>query len=191
MKTKDELRGVIRVQRARLTLEQIDTWSKAAIRHLKEWVAVNKAARIACYMAKPFEVQTQRFIEQCLTEGKQVCVPRHIDGQRGYAWSWVEPAGAWRDGPFHIAEPAHHLPVDLSEIELSIVPVVAVDAAGNRLGNGGGNFDRLLSGLKCPRAALAFAFQIVDAVPMESHDVPVNAIITQTGLHACESATSR
>ena len=188
MKTKDEWRRMIRIQRAGLTLEQINEWSKAAIRHLREWATFQQAQRIACYMAKPFEVQTQSFIEQCLTKGKQVCVPRHIDGKSGYEWSWVEPAGAWRDGPFRIAEPAHYNPVKIKEIELAIVPVVAVDTAGHRLGAGGGNFDRLLARMECPRAGLAFAFQVVEAIPMEAHDVPVNAIITQTGLHACEAA---
>ncbi len=180
MKNKNEIRRAIRVQRAGLTLEWIDTQSKAALKRLRELDALKNASQLACYLAKPFEIQTQAFIESLLTEGKRVCVPRHIDNQTGYAWSWVRPAGAWRDGPWRIPEPAHYDAADHQDIELAIVPAVAVDPSGQRLGHGGGNFDRLLAGLSCARIALVFDFQVLDEVPVESHDVPVNFIVTET-----------
>ena len=179
MKTKDEIRHAIRVQRAGLTLDWIDKNSKAAIAQLSELPVLKDAAALACYLAKPFEVQTQRFIEGCVTAGKRVCVPRHLDGKTGYAWSWVQPGAAWRDGPWHIAEPAQYEPVEMEALHFAIVPAVAVDRAGHRLGHGGGNFDRLLAGLTCTRAALVFDFQLIDEIPMEAHDVPVNIIVTE------------
>lgn len=183
MKTKDEIRHDIRVQRATLTLADIESGTKAAIEQLRQLPQLEECTNLACYLAKPFEIQTQRFIENALTAGKRVCVPRHIDGQRGYDWSWVQPAAAWRDGPWHIAEPAHHDPVDLNAIELAIVPAVAVDLAGHRLGHGGGNFDRLLSHMPCARLALVFDFQVWDEIPVEEHDVPVSIIVTETRTH--------
>lgn len=187
MKTKEELRRDIRVKRAGLTLEHINTATRSVINRLEALPEIQQANRLACYLAKPFEIQTQRFIEACLTAGKSVCVPRHIDGETGYAWSWVEPAGAWRDGPWHIAEPAHYVPVDIKTVEVSIVPVVAVDPKGNRLGHGGGNFDRLLSGLPGVKIALAFSFQLIDVVPMESHDLQVDIIITENDVYRVRS----
>lgn len=178
MKTKDDIRHAIRVRRAALTLEEIAIRSKAAIAKLEELDLLRSAKSFACYLSKPFEVQTQRFIEMCTTADQRVCVPRHIDDEVGYAWSWVEPGGAWRDGPWRIAEPAHFQPVDPAELDLAIVPAVALDAAGNRLGHGGGNYDRLLRPVDAPHVGLVFDFQVVDAVPTESHDVPVNLIVT-------------
>ncbi len=187
MKTKDEIRRMIRVKRAGLTLEWIDTHSKAAIERLRESDVLKGAVNLACYLAKPFEIQTQRFIESCLMEGKRVCVPRHIDDQEGYAWSWVSPAGAWRDGPWHIAEPAQFDPADTNAIELAIVPAVAVDRAGQRVGHGGGNFDRLLAGITCTRVALVFDFQVIEEVPTESHDVPINVIVTENETYTIQA----
>lgn len=184
MKTKDEIRKAIRVQRAQMTLDSIGKHSKAALARLKELDELKQASRIACYLAKPYEVQTQRFVEDLLTEGKQVCVPRHIDRQYGYAWSWVHPAAAWRDGPWRIAEPAHFDPVDLETIDLAIVPAVSLDLQGNRVGHGGGHVDRLLSDLKCTRVGVVFDFQLLtDEIPMEEHDVPVQIIVTDKRTH--------
>jgi 5-formyltetrahydrofolate cyclo-ligase len=182
MKTKDDIRHDIRIRRAQLTLEEIGTRSRAAIGHLQQTELLQNAEKVACYLSKPFEVQTQRFIETCLTSGKKVCVPRHIDDRLGYAWSWVKPGGAWRDGPWRIAEPAHYVPVDVATLSLAIVPAVAVDAHGHRLGHGGGNFDRLLREVKAPHVALVFDFQLIDAVPVEVHDVPVNLVVSDTGV---------
>ncbi len=186
MKSKDELRHDIRVSRAQLTLADIEERGKKAIENLRALPELQESKAIACYLSKTFEVQTQRFIESCLSAGKRVCVPRHIDGERGYAWSWVVPGGAWRDGPWHIAEPAHYRAVDRNELDLAIVPAVAVDPAGNRLGHGGGNVDRLLMGLDAPHVALVFDFQILDEIPVNEHDVPVQIIVSEKKVHRVE-----
>ncbi len=180
MKTKAEIRAKMRVRRSALTLDEIATRSKAAIEQLETLDILKSSTKMACYLSKPFEVQTQRFIESCVKAGKKVCVPRHIDDELSYAWSWTDPSGAWRDGPWHIAEPAQFNPVDPAELELAIVPAVAVDGQGNRLGHGGGNFDRLLRPVRAPHVGLVFDFQVVDEVPSESHDVPVEWIVTET-----------
>jgi 5-formyltetrahydrofolate cyclo-ligase len=179
MKTKNEIRHAVRVQRAHLTLEQIDTQSKAAIERLRELPVIQQARTLACYLAKPFEVQTQRFIESCLTGGKRVCVPRHLDEPSGYAWNWVQPGGAWRDGPWRIPEPAQSDLAKGATIEAVIVPAVALDSQGHRVGHGGGNFDRLLTGVECPRVGLVFDFQILDEVPVEAHDAPVHFVVSE------------
>lgn len=180
MKTKNEIRAQMRLRRAQLTLDEIATRSKAAIEQLESMDLLQSATKIACYLSKPFEVQTQRFIETCIKNGKKVCVPRHIDDALSYAWSWTDPSGAWRDGPWHIAEPAQFHPVEAEELELAIVPAVAVDRQGNRLGHGGGNFDRLLRPVTAPHIGLIFDFQVVDEVPTESHDVPVDWVVTDS-----------
>lgn len=184
MTTKDEIRHEIRVKRAGLTLDWIDTNSKAAIKRLRDLDVLKETGNLACYLAKPFEVQTQRFIEGCLSEGKRVCVPRRVDDQPGYAWSWVAPAAAWRDGPWRVAEPAQYDAAEDHSIDLAIVPAVAVTRDGRRLGHGGGNFDRLLANLNCPRIALVFDFQVFDEVLTEAHDVPVHFIVTEADTYA-------
>jgi len=77
--------------------------------------------------------------------------------------------------------------IPAEEVELFLVPALAFDRSGNRLGMGGGYFDRLLK-LASPRATIigmAFEFQIVRTLPREKHDVPVNQIVTQAAVRIC------
>ncbi len=73
-----------------------------------------------------------------------------------------------------------------NKIDLAIIPGVAFDTNGNRIGFGQGFYDRLLTQLKCPIIAPAFEFQIVDQVPTEPHDLPVDLIITEQRVINCK-----
>ena len=179
MKSKDEIRYAIQRKRAGLTLGWIRDNSRKAVENLNKIELTRTAGAIAGYYAKGFEVQITPFMEKCLSEGRRVCVPRHRDEMPGYEWSWIVPAEAWRDGPWKIAEPARLRPVNRSEIEIAIIPAVAVDRQGRRLGHGGGNFDRLLSKLTCPKVAVVFEFQVMDEIPTEPHDVSIDFIVTE------------
>ena len=80
----------------------------------------------------------------------------------------------------HIPEPLSSCEkIDPKEIDLAIIPGVAFDKKGNRIGFGHGYYDRLLKKLRCPVIALAYDFQILHAVPRHEHDAPVDTIITE------------
>ena len=64
-------------------------------------------------------------------------------------------------------------------VNLAIIPAVGFDVHGNRLGRGGGFYDRLLSKLKCPKIGVCFDLQIVDSLPVEAHDAKVDLIVTE------------
>ena len=86
-------------------------------------------------------------------------------------------------GKFGIRSVKDPIKIDPSQIDLIIVPGAGFDRLGNRLGLGGGFYDRFLQ--KTPRAlkiALAFQFQIVDKIPVESHDQKIDAIVTSEGV---------
>ena len=93
------------------------------------------------------------------------------------------PEGALRDGPFGAQVP---LVDEFFEPEIVIVPLVAFDRAGGRLGYGGGFYDRTLEQLRARRATLAigfaFAAQEADALPLEATDQPLNMIVTEAGV---------
>lgn len=71
----------------------------------------------------------------------------------------------------------------LRSVGLFIIPVVAFDKSGNRLGRGGGYYDTLLEGIKTPKIGLAYAIQMVDKVPMTKYDVPMDMVITERGIY--------
>lgn len=180
MKSKDEWRDGMRARKRALTPDWITEHSQTAIDHLRTVEAVQRATRLACYCATPVEVQTRDFIGSCLADGKRVCVPRHLDDRNAYEWAWIRTDTIWREGPWQVSEPEQHAPAAAEEIELAIVPAVAVDHYGHRLGHGGAHFDRLLARLTSLRVALVFEFQVQEQIPTEKHDVPVHVIVTDT-----------
>ena len=82
-------------------------------------------------------------------------------------------------GSFHIEEPTGDNVVNPEDIELIVVPAVAYDRKGNRLGRGKGFYDRLLQTTKATKVGIGYEFQLVDEVPVEPHDVGVDIIITE------------
>ncbi len=87
-------------------------------------------------------------------------------------------------GPFRIPEPPPELPVVAPrEVDLWLVPGVAFDPRGNRLGHGAGYYDRLLAGAPGRKIGVAWAFQVVDHVPSAPHDIPMDALVTDEGWH--------
>ena len=85
-------------------------------------------------------------------------------------------------GAFHIEEPTGDNTVSPEEIELVVVPAVAYDRQGNRLGRGKGFYDRLLATTRATKIGVAYEFQIVDEIPCEPHDVKMDMVISQSGI---------
>ncbi|MFN2383074.1 MAG: 5-formyltetrahydrofolate cyclo-ligase, partial [Gemmatimonadota bacterium] len=94
----------------------------------------------------------------------------------------VTARGLWEPVP----DPARAIGAEA--IDLVIVPGLAFDRQGHRLGFGAGLYDRFLAGRQLPTVALAFSLQVLDAVPHTHHDVPMDWIVTETVLITCGAA---
>ncbi|HPC44847.1 MAG TPA: 5-formyltetrahydrofolate cyclo-ligase [Candidatus Latescibacteria bacterium] len=142
---------------------------------LPEW---QNARTVHIYIgALPGEVRTLPIIRWCWDEGRNVIVPVvGKDGDMGHVF--LAPATALATTRWGGLEPRDAEPADSLTADVVIVPGVAFDRSGNRLGMGGGFYDRFLSTVTTPKIALAHAFQIVDAVPVNSHDRRVDLIVT-------------
>lgn len=132
-----------------------------------------EAGTVLLYASLPYEVDTSALLG---TEGKRLVLPV-VEGEvlrlREYR------PGHLRTGYMGISEPDGDCPeVSPSEIDLAIVPGVAFDRAGNRLGKGKGFYDRLLPCLKCPVIGLAFSWQMTGHIPSEEHDAPLSLVIS-------------
>jgi 5-formyltetrahydrofolate cyclo-ligase len=153
-------------------------WERLSI--LKEFAA---ASRLLVYVSTGNEVDTQGLIRQLLAMGRRVCVPRFDAGTQGYAASELRDFdGELTAGKFGILEPkpgAVRLAA-LDRIDAALVPGLAFDETGNRLGRGRGHFDRLLRQTSGAKIALAFDFQVLDEVPAEAHDAHMDFIVTET-----------
>lgn len=153
--------------------------SRAIEKKLFQKKVFQKAKTVMFYASLPEEVQTRAIIVKALAEGKRVLLPR-LEGIRLQPKEIHDMTRDLVSGRFGILEPKRNFPsIPLREIDCVIVPGVAFDRKGNRLGRGGGYYDRFLKRLprKTPSLGLAFRLQTVSALPTSSRDVPVTALI--------------
>lgn len=137
-----------------------------------------KATVICIYVSLPEEVDTKTLLRALFQQNKTVVVPR-VSGDdlilhRMHTMNDLVP------GKFGISEPKVSCPViDTTSVDLFIVPGIAFDRSGYRLGWGKGYYDRLLAGVSAPKIGLAYSFQIVSRLPHHGYDIPMNIVITE------------
>ncbi|MGM9759860.1 MAG: 5-formyltetrahydrofolate cyclo-ligase [Parabacteroides sp.] len=134
------------------------------------------AHTVALYHALPDEVQTASFIHQWYRQ-KRLILPL-VQGEELLLLQYEGPDSVEK-GAFGIWEPkADCRAVAPTEIDLLIVPGVAFDRKGNRLGRGRGFYDRLLTRISAPKIGICFNFQLLDAIPTEPFDQQMDWILT-------------
>ena len=148
--------------------------------------AVRSARRVLLYFSLPEEVGTEEILRRCLARGQQVILPCH--SRRKALCQVVDPEKDLEPGGSSgILEPKEHCPViEPEEVDAFLVPGVAFDRYGSRVGFGGGYFDRILARRKPGAfvAALAFACQVFRRVPNDpAHDQSVECIFTENTVY--------
>lgn len=181
---KKQLRRQIIARRDQLTTEEIAEKSTLIAQNLYRLPEFEKAGVVMFFLNFGSEVQTIEMAKEARARGKIVLVPKMVPKTRELIASPLpEFEGDFEPGPFKIPEPkASSLrPFAPEKIDLVIVPGVAFDLRGNRLGYGGGYYDRFFALLKhgVVLAALVFDLQIVSQVPLEKWDRPVDLVVTE------------
>lgn len=176
MTSKEELRRRIRNRKQLITDTERRTAARSVFDALERTAAFLMADRILLYHSLPDELSTLDFLDKWHTR-KQFFLPR-VNGVNLEILPYERTS--LRLGAFQIEEPAEGTPVDPAEMELIIVPAVAYDRRGNRLGRGKGFYDRLLATTKATTIGVAYDFQLVDELPVEPHDTPVHIVITES-----------
>jgi 5-formyltetrahydrofolate cyclo-ligase len=147
------------------------------------WFA--QARTVMLYLPFRGEVQTDLLVGAARAAGKRLVLPRvQQEPKKLWLHRWEgEPVV----GAYGILEPAPTWTlVDPAEVDLVAVPGVAFDPAGNRLGYGGGYYDRTLPLMvHAVCVALAYRFQVVPSLPADPHDMPLHGIATEEGLITC------
>ena len=155
--------------------------SEAIGRQVVRLEAFRTATVVCCYVSLSYEVETRQLIAQMLATGKRVVVPR-VDGQDVELCELRDPERELAPGSFGVLEPSRDgcRRVDPGALDLVLVPGVAFDRRGHRLGQGGGYYDRLLSRVPrtTPTVGLCFAFQLLDQLPTDPHDQAVQKVLS-------------
>ena len=183
---KEILRKEIKDKRIKQTKEEQRKKSKEIKENLFGLSEYRDAKTVLFYVSYDGEVFTHGMIKEALM-GKLVVVP--ISNTKDETLS-LSLLGSWDDlepGSYDILEPKKECirKISIDEIDLIIVPGVAFDFAGNRMGHGKGYYDKLLNTTKAATVGLCFEFQLVEKIPTEPHDKPVDIIITEKRVITC------
>jgi len=180
---KAEIRSEALKKRKALPSEVQKERSEKIIERLEELDEFKSAEVILVYYSHHGEVRTQEFMARWIDK-KQFLLPKLTEGDT-FLVQPVSSLAELKENRYGIPEPA------VSEVEaprpdLVIIPGVAFDRDGNRIGMGSGYYDRFLEDKKdIPKVALAYSQQVLDAVPKESYDEPVDWIITEDEAIRC------
>lgn len=181
MENKSRIREYINKKRFLLKKEEKENFDRVIFNKLinsKEYIY---SKHIFIYVSFNNEVDTYRIIEYALKDNKCVYVPKVISKEEGMKAVQIKSVKELKEGMYGILEPASlEFAVDEQVIDLIVIPGIAFDISGGRVGYGGGFYDRFLKKLSSNvvKLALAYDFQIVDKVPTEIHDMLVDRIIT-------------
>jgi 5-formyltetrahydrofolate cyclo-ligase len=179
---KAHLRREIRSRLATLSEGDRVAGSRRAVALLLRQPVWAAAESILFYAPVGNELDIWPALAAALQEGKSVSLPR-FDSATGHyaACGVIDPAVDLRDGQYGIREPAQHCTtMSLNQLDFALVPGVAFDLHGRRLGRGKGYYDRLLAEMRGKTCGVAFDEQIVREVPVQPHDSDVNCILTPT-----------
>ncbi|SDL28545.1 5-formyltetrahydrofolate cyclo-ligase [Natronincola ferrireducens] len=188
---KKHLRNQLLEKRDSLTESQILEKSSEVFRQLKDCPIYIKSQQVMLYLSFRSEVRTEDIIKDLFQQGKRVFIPLTLPKTRELIIS--ELLDVEKDleiGNFGVLEPKKEAirPVDPSILDLIIVPGVGFDQRGYRVGYGGGYYDRFLPKLdpSVPTVAPAFEVQLIDNVPTDSYDFPVQYIVTEDQFIDCK-----
>lgn len=186
MHTKRTVREIALGLRSVLTREEREEKSQKIQSIVTGVVEFQKANTIMSFLNFRDEVDTTALAENILESGKRLILPRCapqgvlIPAEINDLKEDIEP------GKWGIREPKKEslVSVNPEEIDLIIIPGAAFDRQGNRLGYGGGYYDRFLNHLRpeVPKIALAFACQILPEIPLDPYDLSVDALVTEDGV---------
>lgn len=171
---KKVLRDQIKGCKSNFSVLDLHTKSERVIRNLRSYDAFKKAKTVMLYWSLPDEVNTHKLIAELL-KTKRVILPTIVN--EDIIPVEITDMDQLDEGKFHILEPKNHS--FIGKIDLIVVPGIAFDNVGNRLGRGRGFYDRFLQQQAAETVGICFDFQLVKEVPIEPNDIRITKIISE------------
>ncbi|MCC8024215.1 MAG: 5-formyltetrahydrofolate cyclo-ligase [Clostridium sp.] len=179
---KRQMRREIKARVARLDGAYCRKADRSIFKHIIGLPEYRQAQRIFCFVGTQAEIDTAPIIEDALSKGKIVGVPRCVD--KGIMnVCRIESLKGLEMGQYGILEPGEEAAILLpEEIDFAVVPCLSCSSTGKRLGYGGGYYDRYLAGTGAFKAVICRAQIMEEDIPWESHDVVMNAVVSECGV---------
>ena len=183
MISKADLRAQLLARRSAMTAPERHTAAHAIAQQAAAVGLITRARRIAVYLSMTSEPGTGPLIQTLAATGAELIAP--VTGpDHGLDWAHVTPGAATATASIGMAEPTGPRlgPAALAGCDFVLLPALAVDHAGHRLGRGAGYYDRAIAHVEVPLCAVVFADELLPEVPSEPHDVDVQMALTPHGL---------
>ena len=181
---KKELRRYIREQKRHFTQQQLGEMSLSIMSSVLTHPRIQEADTILMYHSLPDEVNTHSALDQLLAMGKKVLLPKVVSDTEMTIHEYTGQNSLKPSEPYGILEPTTpELSIINCQLSIAIVPGMAFDRQGYRLGRGKGYYDRFLSHIpNIYKIGVCFPFQMLESIPSESTDVVMDEVITSLNL---------
>lgn len=173
--TKAEIRDQVAQRKKTLDFQTLEKLSVAAVKNFQTLEIFKSARAVGAYMPMADEVDVTPLFQ---ASEKTFYIPAFDEATGLYRMARLAPE--LKKGRFGILEPAVPAFAAEDDLDLIVVPGVAFDRAGRRIGRGGGFYDRLLPQYTAVRAGICFDFQCLQPVPAEEHDIWMGWVVTET-----------
>lgn len=185
-KAKKLLRQQMSQMRGELSRQEQSRRSAQAAQHLLELQPLTNSRTILAFYPFRDEIDTRPFLEAAGRRGQEVWLPLTDPACRRIHPHVYRGRDSLRRGAYGILEPDPEQapPADPERLDAVVVPGLAFDRSGGRLGYGGGYYDRFLADLshRPLLVGLAYSIQLVESVPRERHDIPLHYLVTEDGV---------
>lgn len=185
-KSKKSLRREILEKRKALFKEEKIKWDREIARNLAEMKEFVEAKDVLCYVSTDDEVDTRQIINFSLSQEKNVYVPKVVSKEKMEFYK-INSLSELRKGYFGISEPDTGNEKFENGDAICVVPGLCFDKEGNRLGYGGGFYDRFLQNKKMITVSLAYSSFILKKINCDEYDVKMDYIVTQSGVLNCKN----
>ena len=181
---KKELRRYIREQKRHFTPQQLGEMSLSIMSSVLTHPRVQEEDTILMYHSLPDEVDTHSALDKLLAMGKKVLLPKVISDTGMTIHEYTGKDSLQPSEPYGILEPTTpELSIINCQLSIAVVPGMAFDRQGHRLGRGKGYYDRFLSRIpNIYKIGVCFPFQMLESIPSESTDVVMDEVITSLNL---------
>ena len=179
---KESLRDDLKRERKNLSREDISKKSRKIEKNLFTIDEFTEAKTVMVYFASFNEPRTVRIVNRLFEMGKRVVMPITDITKKHITPAEVYIDDEYITGAYGILEPKNIREIEKAEIDAALVPGIGFDKKGNRMGFGQGYYDRFLEDFKGLKIGMCYDFQVVDEIPAIKTDVPMDIIVTESGV---------
>lgn len=183
---KNTIRKINKIRRSEMCAEEVREKSNDAAGIFIKSEFYKNSSQIMLYMPLGNETDTSEIIQRAFSDGKKCIFPvtNPITGE--ITPYYANKGTSFKKGAFSVFEPENNESADVGQIDVFIVPGIAFDRTGTRVGFGKGCYDRFLKYTDAVKIGFCYDFQIADCIPADKHDIKMDFLITESELIKCE-----